>query len=111
MSANVHHCEVFRLHVVPDGQVSLALLKSVYYRFYCQIFLAHVRDASLRVSCISTSYSITFFLTIFPLSINYDVDAVLDIISVHIRFRFHESDFDDSILQLLVSNAISGRTI
>ena len=98
VSANVHHCKVFRLHVVPDSQASFTLLKSVYYGFYCQIFLAHVRDASMRVSCISTSYSIAFFFTIFPLSINNDVDAVLDIFSVSIFVRFHKSELDVGII-------------
>ena len=44
------HCQVSRLRVVPDAQVSLALLKRVPYGPFSKILLAHARDASLWVS-------------------------------------------------------------
>ena len=110
VNALLLHREVLCLRVVPDGQVSLALLQRVSYGLHRQFLLAHVRDASLRVSATNKCIVFSFFFSVLPLSIGNDVDAVLDILSCSVFGRFYESQFDIVIKELLVRNAVAGRS-
>ena len=72
------HREVLCFRVVPDGQVSLAVLKRVSYGLCRQILLARARDASFRVS-VPSFCIVSFLFSALPLSICNDVNAELDL--------------------------------